>query len=71
MCSPVSTTPTYPPLPLFLSISPPRCCLSVLHYSPISQYYLDYKNVRPDYVSAIWGLANWSDVEARLAAAKK
>lgn len=34
-------------------------------------YYLDYQNVRPDYVNAIWGLANWSDVEARLAQAKK
>ena len=34
-------------------------------------YYLDYKNVRPDYVNAIWGLANWSDVAARLEAAKK
>ena len=34
-------------------------------------YYLDYKNVRPDYVNAVWGLANWTDVAARLAAAKK
>jgi Fe-Mn family superoxide dismutase len=34
-------------------------------------YYLDYKNVRPDYVKAIWGLANWTDVAARLEAAKK
>jgi len=34
-------------------------------------YYLDYKNVRPDYVKAIWGLANWTDVAARLAAAQK
>lgn len=25
-------------------------------------YYLDYKNVRPDYVSAIWKIANWKDV---------
>ena len=34
-------------------------------------YYLDYKNVRPDYVSAIWGLANWADVGARYDAASK
>ena len=34
-------------------------------------YYLDYKNVRPDYVKAIWGLTTWSDVAARLAEAKK
>lgn len=33
-------------------------------------YYLQYKNVRPDYVKAIWELANWSDVAARLEAAK-
>ena len=34
-------------------------------------YYLDYKNVRPDYVSAIWDIANWSDVAERYAAAKQ
>jgi len=28
-------------------------------------YYLQYKNVRPDYVKAIWKLANWKDVGAR------
>jgi len=33
-------------------------------------YYLDYKNVRPDYVKAIWQIANWKDVAARLSAAK-
>mmetsp|Transcript_148887 Transcript_148887/g.211449 ORF Transcript_148887/g.211449 Transcript_148887/m.211449 type:complete len:226 (-) Transcript_148887:99-776(-) len=33
-------------------------------------YYLDYKNVRPDYVSAIWDIVNWSDVSKRLAEAK-
>jgi Fe-Mn family superoxide dismutase len=34
-------------------------------------YYLDYKNMRPDYVKAVWGLANWTDVAARLEDAKK
>ena len=34
-------------------------------------YYLDYKNVRPDYVSAIWDIANWADVAQRYAAAKQ
>ncbi|CAL8139306.1 unnamed protein product [Orchesella dallaii] len=29
-------------------------------------YYLQYKNVRPDYVSAIYKIANWDDVAARL-----
>lgn len=28
-------------------------------------YYLQYKNVRPDYVNAIWALANWADVAQR------
>ena len=29
-------------------------------------YYLQYKNVRPDYVKHIWKVVNWADVEARL-----
>jgi len=32
-------------------------------------YYLQYKNVRPDYVKAIFEVANWSDVAARFKAA--
>ena len=32
-------------------------------------YYLQYKNVRPDYVKAIYEVANWKDVGARLEAA--
>jgi len=32
-------------------------------------YYLQYKNVRPDYVKAIFEVANWNDVAARFAAA--
>ena len=34
-------------------------------------YYLQYKNVRPDYVNAIYKVANWRDVADRLAAAQK
>ena len=30
-------------------------------------YYLDYLNVRADYVSAFWNIANWADVADRLA----
>ncbi|KAI2798439.1 hypothetical protein RDWZM_010195 [Blomia tropicalis] len=33
-------------------------------------YYLQYKNVRPDYVNAIWKVANWADVDARFKAAR-
>ncbi len=33
-------------------------------------YYLQYKNVRPDYVDQLWNLVNWSDVTARFDAAR-
>lgn len=33
-------------------------------------YYLQYKNVRPDYVKAIWKVANWKDVTERYSKAK-
>merc|ERR1719396_35208 len=33
-------------------------------------YYVDYRNVRPDYVNAIWNVINWDAVKARLEAAK-
>lgn len=33
-------------------------------------YYIQYKNVRPDYVSKIWEIVNWKDVSERFAAAK-
>ncbi|MGV9994512.1 superoxide dismutase [Streptomyces sp. NPDC003374] len=32
-------------------------------------YYLQYKNVRPDYVTKLWDLVNWEDVAARYTAA--
>lgn len=34
-------------------------------------YYLDYLNVRADYVNAFWNLVNWQDVAARLEKARK
>uniref|UniRef100_A0A3Q1EHA7 Superoxide dismutase n=1 Tax=Acanthochromis polyacanthus TaxID=80966 RepID=A0A3Q1EHA7_9TELE len=34
-------------------------------------YYLQYKNVRPDYVKAIWNIINWENVTERLQTAKK
>ena len=30
-------------------------------------YYLQYKNVRPDYVTKLWDIVNWNDVAARFA----
>ncbi|MBL5973410.1 MAG: superoxide dismutase [Candidatus Leucobacter sulfamidivorax] len=33
-------------------------------------YYLDYLNVRADYVKAFWNIANWADVAKRLDAAR-
>ena len=32
-------------------------------------YYLQYKNVRPDYLKAIWDVVNWKNVEERYVAA--
>ncbi|KAB1661807.1 superoxide dismutase [Pseudoclavibacter sp. CFCC 13796] len=33
-------------------------------------FYLDYLNVKADYVKAIWNIANWQNVAERFAAAK-
>ncbi|WP_298229838.1 superoxide dismutase [Gryllotalpicola sp.] len=33
-------------------------------------YYLDYLNVRADYVKAIWNIVNWADVAKRFEAAR-
>lgn len=33
-------------------------------------YYLQYKNVKPDYIAKLWDLINWDDVSARLSAAR-
>ena len=34
-------------------------------------YYLDYKNVRADYVKAFWNIANWANVQERFAVARE
>ena len=34
-------------------------------------YYLDYKNVRADYVKAFWNIANWDNVQQRFTAARE
>lgn len=34
-------------------------------------FYLDYQNVKADYVKAVWNIVNWEDVAARFANAKE
>jgi Fe-Mn family superoxide dismutase len=34
-------------------------------------YYLDYQNVRADYVKAFWNIVDWSNVQARFTAARE
>ena len=33
-------------------------------------FYLDYVNVKADYVKAFWNIVNWADVAARFDAAR-
>ncbi|KAJ3203853.1 Superoxide dismutase [Mn], mitochondrial [Entophlyctis luteolus] len=34
-------------------------------------YYLQYRNVRPDYLKAVWSVVNWKDVSERYLAASQ
>jgi Fe-Mn family superoxide dismutase len=31
----------------------------------LAAYYLDYRNVRADYVKAFWEIVDWTDVQSR------
>lgn len=33
-------------------------------------YYVDYRNLRPNYVKGIWDIVNWDVVEMRMVAAQ-
>jgi Fe-Mn family superoxide dismutase len=33
-------------------------------------FYLDYQNVKVDYVAAFWKIVSWPDVQARFEAAR-
>jgi superoxide dismutase, Fe-Mn family len=33
-------------------------------------FYLQYRNVKPDYVDAWWNVVNWADVDRRFALAR-
>jgi Fe-Mn family superoxide dismutase len=33
-------------------------------------FYLDYQNVKPEYVKAFWNIVNWADVQARFLEAR-
>jgi superoxide dismutase len=34
-------------------------------------YYVDYRNLRPNYVKGIWDIVNWDVVEMRMVAAQQ
>ena len=57
----VTTTPNQDPLQPTTGLVP-LLGIDVWEHA----YYLQYKNVRPDYVKHIWKIVNWADVEARL-----
>ena len=62
----IATTPNQDPLEATTGLVP-LIGIDVWEHA----YYLQYKNVRPDYLKAIWKVINWEEAEKRLAAAQK
>eukprot|EP00741_Cyanophora_paradoxa_P006032 tig00000970_g5850.t1 len=63
---------------LVISTMPNQDPLSLTGFVPLlgidvweHAYYLQYKNMRADYLKAIWEVVNWKNVAERLEAAKK
>ncbi len=50
------------------SRGPCRCCCSTCGSMA---FYLQYRNVKADYVKAWWNVANWADVARRFATARE
>lgn len=51
---------------VFAGLSP-LLCIDVWEHA----YYLQYKNVRADFVKEIWKIINWQKVSERYAAASR
>jgi Fe-Mn family superoxide dismutase len=43
-----------------------RCASQIWEHA----FYLQYKNVKPDYLKAVWEVVNWEEAEKRFAAAQ-
>ena len=62
----IATTPNQDPLEATTGLVP-LIGIDVWEHA----YYLQFKNVRPDYLKAIWKVVNWEAAELRLAAQHK